>query len=146
MRNIVSLILLVFFLFSCGNGEPISGFTQHVYKNHTDHFIKTCGYSGGVVTDSFSIEANKEYLEEIPPRKGENNGPYNNPLYEFKDSVLIYFNDTLLIHYDIGRLDGNPMRIENFELVEGETEPYIYLFEFTNEDYERALERGRIVK
>jgi hypothetical protein len=126
--------------------EPISGWTKHVYRNSSDHIVELRSYSNGNEYKSFTLKQVEDKVFDNFASEGKNNPPFDEPRYIGVDSVVTIFDDTLSIMYDRGRLDGNPMRIENYELVEGETEPYIYLFEFTNEDYERALERGRIIK
>ena len=145
MRNIVFCLLLVLSI-GCGP-EPISGTTDFVFSNISSHKIDVRIYAyEGELFDDFILSVEEEVVRRRDARSGSGNGPLGISIYQAADSVITIFNDTLLIHYDIGRLDGNPMRIENFELVEGETEPYIYLFEFTNKDYQSALERGRIIK
>jgi hypothetical protein len=126
--------------------EPMSGFTEHIYRNSSDHRIALIAYINDEGETDFILEQREVKVYDHGPSEGENNPPVDLPRYAWDDSVVTIFDDTLAIMYDRGRLDGNPMRIENYELVEGQKEPYIYLFEFTNEDYERALDRGRIIK
>lgn len=139
------LYLIIFFLVGCGTGEPISGTTKHIYQNKTNYDIDIIGYNDDKEAVKFNLQPEKQYVWDIPARDGADNGPFSTALFRPHDSVLVYYADTLVIQFDIGRLEGNPMRIENYELIEDKNEPYIYLFEFTNEDYERALERGRII-
>jgi hypothetical protein len=133
------------FLVASGTGEPTSGRTKHVFKNKTEYSVAVIGYNDVEPAYSFELLSEDEHEVVMPAVDGANNGPFRSPIFQPHDSVLVYYADTLVIHFDIGRLDGNPMRISNYQLIEAETEPYIYLFEFTNEDYERALERGRAV-
>ena len=144
MRKLFYLIFLGFI--SCDTSLEFSGLTHFIYRNSSDHKVRLEAYYNGVLNERYTLNRGHEEVFQDGLREGENNPPYDRPRYLIDDSVVTIFDDTLLITYNIGRLDGNPMRIANYELVEGETEPYIYLFEFTNEDYERALERGRIVK
>ncbi len=144
--NRVLILLLANTLFSCGTGEPMSGQTDHIFKNLSHHKIDFRNFNNGNELSHFSLQISEEYIINIPARVGQNNGPFNNSVFQGNDSVLLYFNDTLVIQYDIGRVEGNPMRIENYVLIESDWEPFIFLFEFTNEDYERALERGRIIE
>lgn len=141
------LLYLIFALTisSCGTGEPQSGWTKHIYKNISDHKVELNSYFDGVINESLSYGIKESKTFDYCCPRGEGNLPADEPRYSAVDSVVTIFDDTLSVMYDRGRLDGNPMRIENYELTEAETEPYIYLFEFTNEDYERALERGRAV-
>lgn len=63
------------------------------------------------------------------------------------EMIQIYY--FLMVHWlfnNIGRVEVNLMRIDNYTLPEGEVKPYILLFEFTNEEYERALQRVRSAK
>ncbi len=145
MKNFKLFFLCLVFL-SCDANVEFSGWTKHIYRNNTDHKVELSYYIDNVKYESFQLAQEAEKVFDNFPSEGKNNPPFDEPRYIGVDSVVTIFDDTLSIMYDRGRLDGNPMRIENYELVEGEKEPYIYLFEFTNEDYERALERGRIIK
>jgi hypothetical protein len=104
------------------------------------------GYNGISVAESFNLRSGEEYIWQIPAVDGENNGPFGTALFRPHDSVLVYYADTLVMYFDIGKLAGNPMRIENYDLVEAEREPFVYEFVFDEEDYNLALERGRIEK
>jgi hypothetical protein len=127
--------------------SQLAGLLILFFSNISSHKIDVRIYAyEGELFDDFILSVEEEVVRRRDARSGSGNGPLGISIYQAADSIITIFNDTLLIHYDIGRLDGNPMRIDNYQLVEGETEPYVYLFEFTNEDYERALERGRIVK
>ncbi|WKK85521.2 hypothetical protein QYS48_27235 [Marivirga arenosa] len=139
-------LLSVCFLNACGTGEPISGVTKHIFQNKTNYEVLVIGYNDGSEAASFNLQSEEEYIWDIPARDGADNGPFSTSLFRPHDSVLVFYADTLVIHFDIGRLEGNPMRIENYDLVEGEREPFIYEFIFDEEDYNLALERGRIMK
>ena len=140
------LNLIVLFLIGCGTGEPISGTTKHIFQNKTIYNVEVIGYNDDREAVKFKLQPEEEYAWDIPPRDGADNGPFSTALFRPHDSVLVFYADTLVIHFDIGRLEGNPMRIENYNLVDAKREPFIYEFVFDEEDYELALERGRIIK
>jgi hypothetical protein len=142
-----SFLIIIFLIISCDVHDDTDQ-TNFIYQNDSSHEILFTAYFNSENTGSqriesfFLLQGEKEEFLQTP----ENwTGPLGTPPFWGSDSIVTIFDDTLSITYDRGRLDGNPMRIANYELVEGETEPYIYLFEFTNEDYERALERGRVI-
>ncbi len=145
MKNFILLFICLVFT-ACDANLQFSGWTKHIYRNNSDHKVELSYFIDSAKYESFILAPEEEEIFDNFGSEGENNPPFDEPRYIGVDSVLTIFDDTLSISYDLGRLDGNPMRIDNYELVEAETEPYIYLFEFTNEDYERALERGRIVR
>ncbi|WKK84073.2 hypothetical protein QYS48_17855 [Marivirga arenosa] len=145
IRNTI-IFSIIFFFTGCGTGEPVSGRTNHIYKNATPYIVEVVGYNDDDVAERFRLKNGEEFIREIPAVDGDGNGPFSSALFRPHDSVLVFYADTLVIHFDIGRLEGNPMRIENYDLVEGEREPFIYEFIFDEEDYNLALERGRIVK
>lgn len=139
-------ILLLFTLITaCDANLEFSGATNFIYKNNSDHQILLEAFVKGDNIFEFSLKVGEEYIDETGPNEGANNGPLYVTRFAANDSVLVYFNDTLVIQYDIGRIDRNPMKISNYELIEEDEEPYVFLFEFTNQDYERALVRGRII-
>lgn len=142
----LSILFLSILLIACDANVEYSGATNHSYRNNSDHKVALKAYINGEGDIDFLLKSNEEIVYEHYPSEGEDNPPFSLPRYTWDDSVVTIFDDTLAIMYDQGRLDGNPMRIENYTLLEGEVEPYIYLFEFTNADYERALERGRVIK
>ena len=147
-RKLFLLTLVLYTLYGCDIKDD-TDVTKYILSNESDHQIKFTEYntasgSGNKFQETYNLDLGEriEFISE--PENWQ--GPLESSPFLTADSIVIFFNDTLAITHDKGRLDGNPMRIDNYELVEGETEPYIYIFEFTNEDYERALERGRIVK
>lgn len=145
MKSVLILILITTII-SCDANVEFSGATNYIYRNSSDHHVKLESYVDNKNIFEFSLNTDKEYIRELGPVEGENNGPIYSTRFSGNDSILVYFNDTLVIQYDKGRVPGNPMRTDNYELIEANEEPYIFLFEFTNEDYERALKRGTIVK
>ncbi len=145
MKNLKFLFIYLVFT-ACDANLEFSGWTKHIYRNNSDHKVELSYFIDSAKYESFILAPEEEEIFDNFGSEGKGNPPFDEPRYIGVDSVVTIFNDTLSISYDQGRLDGNPMRIENYELTEAETEPYIYLFEFSNEDYERALERGRIVK
>ncbi|WKK84072.2 hypothetical protein QYS48_17850 [Marivirga arenosa] len=145
MKNLSILLLCILFI-GCDSDLEYSGLTNFIYRNSSSHKVTLEAYYEGELNESFTLEKGREKMFKDGLREGENNPAYDRTRYHIDDSVVTIFDDTLSISYDKGRVDGNPMRIENYKLVETETEPYVYLFEFTNEDYQRALERGRVVK
>ncbi|MFQ3215494.1 MAG: hypothetical protein ACJAT1_001160 [Marivirga sp.] len=148
MKNLIlqfTFVALILFT-SCG-GEPLSGRTQALYRNSSNHEVELIGYVGMNRTDSLNkLYPEEEYIWELGARKGKNNAPSDIIPFQFADYLIMIFNDTVQLKYVYNEIEGNPMRIENYALVEGQKEPYIYLFEFTNADYDRALERGRVIE
>ncbi|MGM0580261.1 MAG: hypothetical protein ACQETL_06255 [Bacteroidota bacterium] len=142
----LSILLTFMLLLACDANVEFSGATNHVYRNRSDHQVRLEAFVRGDIIFEMPLSKNDEYIFNIPAREGENNGPMASTRFGANDSLLVYFNDTLVIQYDKGRVEGNPMKISQYELIESEKEPYVFLFEFTNEDYERALERGRVIK
>ncbi len=145
MKNL-KLYFFCLILVGCDANLKYSGWTKHIYRNNTDHIVELSYYIDSVKYESFNLAQGEDKVFDNFGSEGKNNPPFDEPRYIGVDSLVTIFNDTLSISYDQGRLDGNPMRIENYELTEAETEPYIYLFKFTNEDYERVLERGRVIQ
>ena len=123
--------------------------TNYVYKNNSIHSIESIAYFNSEKTDqkvikSFVLLEGQDTSFSITPEDWA--GPLVLSPLAGADSLHIIYNDTLLQYFDISTMEFNPMRIENYELVEGEKEPYIYLFEFTEEDFQSAVERGRIIE
>ena len=146
LMNTLFILCLCAMMGSCDVGLEFSGWTQHIYRNNSNYKIELISYTDGNPYPSFSLLKDEENIFDYYGTEGTGNPPVNIPRYATIDSVVTIFNDTLAVSYDKSKLAGNPMRIDNYELVEGEKEPYIYLFEFTEEDYQRALERGRIIR
>ncbi len=126
-----------------------SDVTKYIFINESDHHIVLTGYStasgsGNKFIENYDLEIGDQIEFIVEP--SDWTGPLANSPFRTADSIVTVFNDSLSIMYDRGRVEGNPMLIDNFTLLEEEENPYIYLFEFTNEDYERALERGRLLK
>ena len=144
MKKILVSILII--VTSCDSNMEFCCATNYIYRNNSDHQVKLESFVDNRNVFEFSLNMGEEYINELEAVEGDGNGPIYSTRFSGNDSILVYFNDTLVIQYDIGRLDGNPMRLDNYELIEANKEPYLFLFEFTNQDYERALERGRIVK
>ncbi|MGM0580260.1 MAG: hypothetical protein ACQETL_06250 [Bacteroidota bacterium] len=142
----LSILLMFMLLLACDVNVEFSGATNYIYRNDSDHQIQLEAFVNGDNIFEFSLMEGEEYVYERGPDEGEDNGPIYDTRFGANDSLLVYFNDTLVIQYDKGRVEGNPMKISQYELIESEKEPYVFLFEFTNEDYERALERGRVIK
>lgn len=140
----LALLLLV----SCDLNDEAEQ-TNFIYRNESTHEILFAAYFNSEKTGSSRIESFfllEGEQEEFLQKPEDWTGPLGTPPFWGSDSIVTIFDDTLSITYDRGRVDGNAMRIDNYKLLEGEEDPYVYLFEFTNEDYERALERGRVVK
>ncbi|WP_296619278.1 hypothetical protein [Marivirga sp.] len=142
------LLILILFLTSCDVNDE-TDITKYILSNESSHEITLIEYytasgSGNKFQESYYLDVNAQIDFISEPENWT--GPLASSPFLTADSIVAIFDDTLSIMYDRGRLDGNPIRIDNYKLLEGEEDPYVYLFEFTNEDYERALERGRIVK
>ena len=144
MKNLKLCFFLI--LVGCDANLEYSGWTKHIYRNSSDHKVELLYYIDSVKYESFILAQGEEEVFDNFGSEGKNNPPFDEPRYIGVDSIVTIFDDTLSVSYDRGRLAGNPMIIDNYELVEAEAEPYIYLFKFTDEDYERALERGRVLK
>jgi len=143
----VCWFIIILFLVGCdGRYSNIYDTTRYTYINNSNHqldFIAFFNSENGSKIERFELAQEEQisferYLDHWT-------GPLERAYFVSADSIITIFDDTLAISYNEGRLDGNPMRLDNYELLEGETDPYIYLFEFTDDDYERALERGRII-
>jgi len=141
------LKLALLLLIGCDLNDE-SDSTKYILLNESGHEITliefyTASGTGNKYQESHYLDINAQIEFTSEPENWT--GPLASSPFRVADSIVTIFADTLSIMYDRGRLDGNPMRIDNFKLLEGEEDPYVYLFEFTNEDYERALERGRIL-
>jgi hypothetical protein len=143
--NKYGFIFISIIMFGCDINDD-TDYTEFVYRNESSHYIEVEAFNNAnsnVRIRTFDLNTGEE---EIFLQQPENwTGPLEIPPFFGTDSVITIFDDTLAITFEPGRLDGNPMRIDNYKLLEGEEDPYVYLFEFTNEDYERALERGRVI-
>jgi len=136
-------LIIILLLIGCDRRYAITDTTRYTYVNDSEHKLSFIAYFDDI-DERFELDPEDKISFE---RSIENwSGPLGRSYFFSADSVLTIFDDTLAIDYNNGRTYGNPMIIENYELLDGETNPHIYLFEFTNEDYERALDRGRIIE
>ena len=143
-RYLFPILFLLFY--ACGIGEPVSGATNFIWRNSSNYKIHLKSYVLDELVYEFVLDLDEEEIRRLPSESGSNNGPRYATRFEGNDSVQLIFNDSILINFDRGHIEGNPMWIENYELIEDSVEPYVFLFEFTNEDYKRAVVRGRVIK
>lgn len=84
------LYLALFFLIGCGTGEPVSGWTNHVFQNTTIYDVEVIGYNRNMEAVKFNLKPEESYVWDIPSRDGADNGPFSTALFKPHDSVLVH--------------------------------------------------------
>ena len=142
MKAIIS-ILIIALLFSCGTGEPMDIVHEYVVKNTSTHNVKLIVYERLPKEDNSFIDSNIVYI--ISQNK-EIKMSYIDVLVDcpfdlFNDSAFVIFDDTKQLIYR--QNDGqvrNILHVNNFKLEKVDDYFYQYVYEFTDEDYEYAIE------
>lgn len=145
--RIISLIVISFLIFSCGNGEPSTS-TVFVVKNSSLHDVSLTIFN--LEIESFpDTDSTFNILPNSDIRVSYGDGLIGSSLYPYpfgiaSDSANVVFDKTLMIIYrkDDLTTDRNIFNIDNYTEevnVVGNSDIYTYTYVITAEDYERAV-------
>lgn len=143
MKKFPLLSLLLLIIFSCDRGVDPSS-TEYNLLNSTSCEVQVRGYYEGEIIDTYVINKNSDITKTFfSSDPGEI--VYPPPFDSFIDScVVTYCNEYNITHvaeysqFDITKPIHSLFNEDHYE-ISVDKDNYFYKFEFTEEDYERAV-------
>lgn len=141
MKKIIPVFLSLFFIFSC-EPQPEDAFTEYTLINSTPCPVEVTGYLNGEVLDTYFIDENADFYKPFTSSPEET--VYPPPFEPYADScVVVYCGIDSVTHlrsyndFYFSSPIKNLFHDDDYE-IEASGERVSYVFEFTQEDYDRA--------
>ncbi|MGM0580263.1 MAG: hypothetical protein ACQETL_06265 [Bacteroidota bacterium] len=147
MKKLNPIFLLLLIILSC-EPEPEDSSTEYTLINSTPCPVEVTGYLNGEVLDTYLIDENADFYKSFNSFV-QSGAIYPPPFEPHADSCLVVYcgtdSVTHLRSYDDLYFSSpikNLFHEDDYE-IETDGERVSYVFEFTQEDYERAMEINR---
>ncbi len=144
MKKLSPIFLVLVFIFSC-EPEPEEPSTEYTLINSTACPIEVTGYLNGEILDTYLIDENADFYKSFDSSI-ETGAIYPPPFRPYADSCVVIYCDrysiTHLRTYEDLYFSSpiNNLFIEDDYKMETYGERVSYVFEFTDEDYQKAVE------
>ncbi len=142
MKKFSIFLLFILFIFCC-KPEPEDPSTEYTLINSTPCPVEVTGYLNGEVLDTYFIDENAEFYKSFNSFV-QTGAIYPPPFEPYADSCVVIYCDSYSITHLRSYEDlyfsspiKNLFHDGDYE-IETSGERVSYVFEFTQEDYERA--------